>query len=134
LLEADAWFFHSARRIGIKRVEKISNFQPCLFVARLHSFTWLDVVMHFRLHAAHPENLTLASKGSTAVCFFKHTRVGQSFGFRGGNPKITGRAGFGKCHFSGALAALYHSLAQMQDFSTDRFSVEVSVSGPRRVW
>jgi hypothetical protein len=51
LLEADARFFRDASGIGIQGPEKILDIHLHLLVARWDGFTWLDVVVHFRLHS-----------------------------------------------------------------------------------
>ncbi|MGB7600010.1 MAG: hypothetical protein WBM24_06875 [Candidatus Sulfotelmatobacter sp.] len=54
-LETKARFFGHTVRIGVEGSKKLLDLFRGLLIPQRLALTWLDVVMHFRLHPAHPK-------------------------------------------------------------------------------
>ncbi len=55
LVKSKARFLGDAGRIGVDSAEKLLDFLCNLFLARRGTLTWLDVMLHFRLHSRLPQ-------------------------------------------------------------------------------
>ncbi len=79
-MEANARILGHTAGIGVEGSKKLLDlfsglFIPGLFIARRFALTWLDVMMHLRLHRAHPKYLLSSSEAAT-LCL-KLTRAGE---------------------------------------------------------
>jgi hypothetical protein len=81
--------------------------------------------MHFRLrlHPAHPGKTNLSFQKEAMPSVSLNTYATAKVSDFGGKSKNIRKSWLGKCHFGGAWPALYHSHAQMQEFSTGWFSI-----------
>ncbi len=61
--EADAWFLGNTVGIRIDGAKKLLDFLRDLLVARQDALTWLDVMLHFRLHSYPPRTLEINTYG-----------------------------------------------------------------------
>ena len=78
--ETNVRFLGHTLRIGVEGSKKLLDLFSGLlirglFIAQPLALTWLDVMMHFRLHPAHPKYLLSSSEAATL--WLKLTRAGE---------------------------------------------------------
>ena len=75
--ETNVRFLGHTLRIGVEGSKKLLDLFNGLFIEALLriALTWLDVMMHFRLHPAHPKYLLSSSEAATL--WLKLTRAGE---------------------------------------------------------
>ncbi len=73
--ETNARFLGHTVGIGVESSKKLLDLFRGLLITHRLALTWLDVVMHFRLHPAHPKYLLSSSEAATL--WLKLTRAGE---------------------------------------------------------
>ena len=65
LAETDTGFVGNAVGIGVDGSKKLLDLFRGFLIAQQLALTWLDVMMHLRIHPAHPEYLLSSSEAAT---------------------------------------------------------------------
>jgi hypothetical protein len=73
--ETNAGFLGNTVGIGVEGLKKLLDLFRSLLIAQRLALTWLDVMMHLRLHPAHPKYLLSSSEAATL--WLKLTRAGE---------------------------------------------------------